>query len=78
MNAKHEIKGEWREAPDGRVFEVKAIDSSTGRIVTKASCTVSADVGADMAFYFGREGLEEVERSVRDVCANLAGRVGKG
>ncbi len=77
LTVKHEFKGEWREAPDGRVFEVQAIDPSTRRVVAKASCTLSTDVGSDLVLYFGREGLDEVERSVREVCANLTGRVGQ-
>ncbi len=75
MTVKHDLKGEWRKTQGGRVFEVLAVDPSSGRILARASCTVPTDASTDLVLYFGRVGLDEVERSVRELCVNLADRI---
>jgi hypothetical protein len=67
-----EIDAKWQSAPEGRIFEVRAVEKGTKKVIARVTCHAPKDEGDDLRLFWGDEGIKAIEKSAKETCDLLA------
>lgn len=65
-----DTSGTWRQTTEGWVYEAKTV--LRRRVVATARSHLAYSVAYTLVDLLGKEGVDEVEESTRDLCERLA------
>ncbi len=68
----YNMESGWRPTEEGQMFEAVARTNDSKRVIARATANLSVTVGVAFRDLYGPEGIAEVERSIRNVCEQLA------